>query len=107
MSYSSQKGAGSLGTLTHFLQLSNKSRDEEVIPSSSVVYGELPNKVAILNIIIKGVHSDTDLATLLLESVERHYQTTGIPICGLRVVYGNGLWKILEWKEGDTMVKGI
>lgn len=67
----------------------------------------LPDKTSILNNIAEGVQNDSDIAFFLLESVERHYQTTGIPVGSLHVISGNGSWKILEWKEYDTRVTGI
>lgn len=101
------KRSWSFSWYDNLFQLSNITRGGRVVEPCQEDFGELPDKKAILKIIAEGVQNDSEIAFFLLESVERHYHTTGIPIGSLHVVSGNGLWKILEWKEYDTRVIGL
>jgi hypothetical protein len=68
---------------------------------------KLPDKAQIAETIFKAVHDNGVIATLVFDSIERHYYTTYIPISSLCFVGENDSQLILEWKESDTRVKGI
>ena len=68
---------------------------------------QLPGKTQILARILEEV-KNSDVALLLLEAVERHYQTTfiDISVSSLHVEGKIGSGFILAWKELDAQVTG-